>query len=134
MNISFEAALQHIDLEDYDKAKELISQAIEQELEKGNEQAATEYRCVLGELCGNLDEKELAREQFEKVLEYCDRTGTLPRQRAIAKTSLDFFDGKTSAAVAASISGNARRAAELPLVQKPVQNKAFISRQLNKRK
>ena len=130
MNILFEAALQHIDLEDYDKAKELISQAIEQELEKGNEQTATEYRCVLGELCGNLDEKELAREQFKKVLEFCDRTGTLPRQRAIAQTSLDFFDGKITAVQRA----NARRAAERPLVEKPVQNKAFISRQLNKRK
>ena len=77
-------------------------------------------------ICKGLLDAGMSGEMPAAVVE----RGTLPRQRAIAQTSLDFFDGKITAVQRA----NARRAAERPLVEKPVQNKAFISRQLNKRK
>lgn len=132
MNIHFEAALQHINLEDYDKAKELLAKAIGEEMEKGDESTATQYRCVLGELCGRLDEIDAAREQFNLVIEYCDRTNSLPAQRGIAQTSLDLFDGKITPEELRS--ARKRSVTNRPLVGKPVQDKAFISRRMNKRK
>lgn len=129
-NINYTAALKYIDLGENDKAIEKLLLAIEQETEKGNEMGATEYRCVLGEFYANIGMSEHAREQFELVLNYCDANLALPRQRLIAKTSLDIIDGK--------IKPERKKAphevnSAIPLVRKPVQDKAFIAKQLGKK-
>ncbi len=85
MNISFEVALQLINLGSYDKAVERLNEAIAQETENKNESAATEYRCVLAELLANLGKKDEANEEFVKVVSYCIKTGSLPKQREIAE-------------------------------------------------
>lgn len=85
MNISFEVALQLINLGSYDKAVERLNEAIAQETENKNESAATEYRCVLAELLANLGRKDEANEEFVKVVSYCIKTGSLPKQREIAE-------------------------------------------------
>ena len=125
MNINFEVALRHINLESYEKAVEHLNLAINEETEAGREETAVQYACVLGELLANLGRVPEAREQFEKVREYCDRTNSLFKQRQIAQNFLDAFDGKIKLVSEPTSS---------PLFAKPVQNKAFINRQMRKRK
>ena len=85
MNVNFEMALQYINLGSYEKAEKELETAIAAETEKQNFSAATEYRCVLGELLANLGRKKDANEQFKQVVEYCNKTGGLNKQREIAE-------------------------------------------------
>ncbi|MBQ8170570.1 MAG: tetratricopeptide repeat protein [Oscillospiraceae bacterium] len=125
MNFELQKALHYIDLQETEKAISCLKTAIQQELDSGNEAAATECRCVLGELYALDQQKDESREQFEKVMEYSVRTGELMKQREIAVMYLAAFDGKLPAP--------GRRPGDAPLVAKPVQNKGFISKQMNKR-
>lgn len=126
-NVNFKAALQYIDLGESEKAIELLKLAIEQELDKDNESGSIEYRCVLAEYLAKLGRQDEAREEFSEVLRYCDTYTALPRQRAIAKTSIDIIDGVIKVP-------ESKPDPSLPLIPKPMQNKAFISKQLNKKK
>ena len=85
MNVNFEIALQYINLGSYEKAEKELKTAIAAETEKQNLSAATEYRCVLGELLANLGRKKDSNEQFKQVVEYCKKTGELKKQREIAE-------------------------------------------------
>lgn len=125
MNMDFEAALKYIDLGSYDKAIEKLNSAIEKE--SANEETAIQYRCVLGELQANLGHIPEARAEFEKVQAYCLDTHTLEKQGAIAQTYLDVFDGKIKPPA------EQKRPGDAPVVPKPVQDKGFISRQLNRK-
>lgn len=129
MNIHFDLAIQFINLEDYDNALRELNEAITEENGKGSENAAIQYTCVLGELLANLGQIEQSRAEFNKVIEYCRRTNSLPKQLDIAETYIAAFDGKIQ-----MTSAPAKRPGDAPLVGKPVQNKAFIAKQMNKRK
>lgn len=126
-NINFKAALRYIDLGESEKAIELLKLAIEQEFDKDNESDSIEYRCVLGEYLSKLGRQDEAREEFSEVLRYCDTYTALPRQRAIAKTSIDIIDGVIKAP-------EDKPHPSLPIFPKPMQNKAFITQQLKKKK
>lgn len=129
MNVHFELAIQFINLEDYDKALRELNEAIAGENGAGNENSAIQYTCVLGELLANLGRIEESRSEFNKVIEYCRRTDSLPKQLDIAETYIAAFDGKIQMTPQL-----ARRPGDAPLVGKPIQNKAFISKQMNKRR
>lgn len=127
MNVNYEAALQYIDIGNYEKAQESLEKAITIEEEKGDGLAAAQYRCVLGELFANLGNVENAREQFQRVIYYCDNTNTLGTQRKIAQTYIDAFDGKIPAPAKPT------RNPSVPLVPKPVQDKSFISGKMRRK-
>lgn len=131
-NINFEAALKYIDLGSYDKAVEKLNLAIDEENQNDNGIRATEYRCVLGELFAQLGKEEEAREEFTQVIQFADENNVLATQRSIAKTYINAFDGLIPPAPAAS-NETEKRPGDVPLVPKPVQNKGFISRQMNKK-
>ncbi len=124
MNVNFEMAIQYINLEAYDKAVKSLQAAIKEETDKNDERAATEYACVLGELLADLGKKEEAEEEFLKVLDYCDRTNSLHKQREIARDFLDLFHGRTQLVT---------ETAEIPRNVTQLQNKAFITKQQRKR-
>lgn len=128
MNIDFEVALKYIDLGSYDKAIEKLNSAISKEEEGGKADLATQYRCVLGELYAKLGDTKNARTEFYKVIDYCDDTNTLQKQRTIAKTYINVFDG----IIKAPEQPEAKRPGDAPLVPKPVQNKSFIAKQTRK--
>lgn len=133
MNVNFEAALQLINLGNYDKAIAELNKAIDAEMAKDNESTATEYRCVLGELLANLDRKEDARIEFATVVEYCEFSNSLSKQKAIAEVFIKAIDeGKPLPA--GSVRPAPKRNSALPLIPKPVQNKSFIAKQMGKRK
>ena len=94
MDIHFDAALNLINLGNYDSAVRNLEKAIEAEEGKGDTKCAMEYTCVLGELLANMGETERARSEFNKVLGYCTVTNSLPEQRKIAQGFIDEFDGK----------------------------------------
>lgn len=94
MDIHFDAALQLINMGNYDSAVRNLEKAIEAEEGKGDTKCAMEYSCVLGELLANMGETERARDEFNKVLGYCTVTNSLPDQRKIAQGFIDEFDGK----------------------------------------
>ncbi len=125
MNIDFEAALTYINLGSYEKAIQKLKSAIEKE--SGDPTTATKYRCVLGELYANLHMIDESREEFEQVVDYCEDNCILPKQREIALTYLDIFDGK----VPMPAEGQ-KRPGDAPVVPKPVQNRGFIERQSRK--
>ena len=127
MNVNFEAALKYIDLQNFDKAISELNTAIEAEEQKQDGKTATEYRCVLGELFANLGRKDESRKEFEKVLEYCRENNVLQQQRGIAQTYIDMFDGKITP------KPESKKNSAVPLMPKPVQNKGFIAKQMNKR-
>lgn len=131
-NLNYEAALKYIDLGSYDKAVEKLNLAIDEESSKDNDIRATEYRCVLGELFAQLGKEEEAREEFTQVIQFADENNVLATQRSIAKTYINAFDGLILPAPAAS-NETEKRPGDVPLVPKPVQNKGFISRQMNKK-
>lgn len=135
MNVEFEAALKYIDMESYDRAVEHLNKAIDKEMDGGSEETAMEYRCVLGELLANLDRKDEARDEFAAVVDYCDFSKSLPKQNAIAAAFIKAIDeGSPLPQVRARGSAPAKRDPRVPLIPKPVQNKSFISKQMNKRK
>lgn len=131
-NLNYEAALKYIDLGSYDKAVEKLKLAIDEESSKDNDIRATEYRCVLGELFAQLGKEEEAREEFTQVIQFADENNVLATQRSIAKTYINAFDGLIPPVPAAS-NETEKRPGDVPLVPKPVQNKGFISRQMNKK-
>lgn len=137
MNIDFEAALRYIDLGSYDKAVEKLISAIDKE--QDNPENQTKYRCVLGELYANLGKLSECREEFNKVIDYCDETHTLQQQRAIASAYVDALDKKLIDMAIDNYDKQmnqpqpvAKRPGDVPLVPKPVQNKAFIAKQSRK--
>ncbi len=124
MNVNFEMAIQYINLEAYDKAIEALQTAIREESDKNDERTAIEYTCVLGELLADLSRNQESEQEFLKVLEYCNRTNSLPKQRGIAKDFLDLFHGNVQFVT---------EAAEVPRNVKQVQDKSFIVKQQRKR-
>lgn len=94
MNINFEAALHLINLGAYKEAEKNLRKAIDEEKAGGNEQAAIEYTCVLGDLFSSLDEEDKAKAEFDKVLEYCNRTNSLPKQKQIASEFIGAYNLK----------------------------------------
>lgn len=131
-NINFEAALKYIDLGSYDKAVEKLKLAIDEESSKDNDTRAAEYRCVLGELYAQLGKEDEAREEFTQVIQFADENSTLDTQRSIAQTYINAFEGLLPPIPSANTEP-ANRPGDIPLVPKPVQNKGFISRQMNKK-
>ena len=128
MNINFERALKDIDAQRFDSAISELNTAISFEIEHERFEDAEQYRCVLAELLANLSRIPESKTEFEKVLEYCNKNNALPKQKMIAEAFLAKFNKVNSAGFnkrAGGISANA---------QKPHQNRAFISRKLNKRK
>lgn len=132
MNMDFQAALRYIDLGDYNKAIKLLNKAITDEEAAENGIEATQYRCVLGELLINIPKPEEARAEFEKVIAYCDEYNVLDKQRAIARTYIDALDGKLAMPKQQSAPAE-KRPGYIPLVPKPVQDKGFIAKQMNKK-
>ena len=131
-NINFEAALKYIDLGSYDKAVEKLKLALDEESRKDNDPRATEYHCVLGELYAQLGKEDEAREEFTQVIQFADENSTLDTQRSIAQTYINAFEGLLPPIPSANTEP-ANRPGDVPLVPKPVQNKGFISRQMNKK-
>ncbi len=134
MNVEFEKALQYIDRESYDKAIECLNAAIMQEEEQNDLSTATQYRCVLGELYYQLQMDDQARDELTEVMKYCDETNTLTTQREIARTYINAMNGilppKPEGAAEAKPT---ERPKHIPLVPKPLQDRGFITRQMNKK-
>lgn len=129
MNINFEAAIQYINLGNYEAAEKHLNKAIDEEKEKHNESAVAEYRCVLAEFLVNLGRKQEARGLFDKVVAYCNESSTLPEQRSIAMAYIRSIDmGLPMPNEMHKTHGS------LPIVEKPMQNRSFIAKQMNKRK
>jgi len=131
MNTNFEAALRHIDLGNYDKAIEELNTAIDTEMDNDNEGRATEYRCVLGELLANLDRRDDARDEFAAVLDYCDYSRSLPKQRQISIAFIKAIDGGTP--LPDFSRGKQDAPEQRPIFAKPAQDKNFIIKQMNRR-
>ncbi len=127
MSAKFDLALRYIDAGDYNKAIQYLQDAVFDEEDKGSEERAIQYRCVLGELYANLAMEGEARDEFLEVLQYCRENNALPNQKEIALTFLDMFDGKISA------KPTAKAAAERVFAAKPAQDKAFITKQMGKK-
>lgn len=130
MNVNFEAALLHINLENYDRAIEELNTAIDTEMDKDNESLASEYRCVLGELLANLGRLDDARDEFATVLEYCDYSNSLPKQREISIAFINAIDKKTPLP---DFSGGSGASGRRPVFAKPAQDKNFIIKHTNRR-
>lgn len=127
MNVNFEMAIQYINLEAYDKAVDSLQTAIKEESDKGNEKGAMEYTCVLGELYADLGKKKESIDEFTKVLNYCDRTNELPKQRKIAKDFLDMFFGEVKMVT------EPHPAIEMPINVMGLTSKGFIAKNQRKR-
>ncbi len=124
MNVNFEMAIQYINLENYDKAVSSLRTAIKEETDKNNEKTAIEYTCVLGELLADLGKRQEAEQEFLKVINFCDRTNALPKQRAIAADFLDLFHGNVQLVT---------QAPEAPHNVMGMQSKGFIAKNQRKR-
>lgn len=142
MNIEFEKAIQYIDLGNYTKAVDCLNSAIEAEAAAGNDDVATEYRCVLGELYAQLDMEEQAIKEFTAVKEYCDSEQKLKKQNDIAAKFLTAYQTGTIEqllngglnADGAKKAAKPQRPGYVPLIPKPVQDKSFISKQMSKKR
>ncbi len=125
MNKYYAIALKFIDLGMYDEAIDHLKLAIKEAKSADNGDMSVMISCVLGELYANLGKISESKAVFTEVKEYCDKTNSLPAQKEIAEKFLNSFD-------AASRPQNPRRESSPNL--KPQQNKAFITRQMRKRK
>ena len=92
MDINFVAAIYLINMGKYELAVEYLKKAIAEQENNGSTDVAIEYTCVLGELLANINETEEARKEFEKVVEYCEHTNSLYRQKEIAQRFLNEFE------------------------------------------
>ena len=83
-------------------------------------------------LYAQLGKEDEAREEFTQVIQFADENSTLDTQRSIAQTYINAFEGLLPPIPSANTEP-ANRPGDVPLVPKPVQNKGFISRQMNKK-
>lgn len=127
MNVNFEMAIQYINLEEYEKAVESLKAAVKEESDRGNEKGAAEYTCVLGELYADLGMKDESIGEFTKVLDYCNRTNSLPKQRQIAKDFLDLFSGNIKLVT------DTPKTIDVPFNTMGMQSKGFIAKNQRKR-
>ncbi len=134
MNIEFEKALKYIDNESYEKAIQCLNTAIMQEEDKEDFSTATQYRCVLGELYYQLQMDTQARDELSQVMKYCDEHNTLTAQREIARTYINAMNGILPPQPEERKAASAERPKHIPLVPKPVQDKAFITKQMSKKR
>ena len=134
MNVEFEKALRYIDNESYEKAIACLNNAIMQEEDENNLSTATEYRCVLGELYFRMGMEAQARDELNEVVRYCDESSTLSRQREIAKTFINAMDGIVPIEATQERPKSDQRPKHIPLVPKPVQDKAFITKHMSKKR
>ncbi len=121
MNNYYSLALKMIDIGMYDEAINHLKLAISEAKKADSEDMAVMISCVLGELYANLGQISESKAVFTEVCEYCDKTNSLPAQKEIAEKFLNSFD-----------SGSALQ--KFTKNSKPQQNKAFISKQMRKRK
>lgn len=128
MNINFKAAMQYIDLEDYDDAIAHLKKAIMEEEDKDNEADGARFRCVLAELLANLGRKQEARREFDRVVAYCNDTMTLPEQREIAMAYIHDIDRNIPLP-----NDIQKRHGSLPMIEKPVQNRTFIAKKMRRK-
>lgn len=91
MDVHFTAALQHIDLGNYDRAVYNLEAAIKAETDSGNMENAMQCTCVLAELLSNIGEDGRAFEEYNKVLSYCNMTNSLPEQRKLASDYIEMY-------------------------------------------
>lgn len=139
MNLNLEKALAYIDLGSYAKAVDSLEAAISEEEAAGNRFAATEYKCILGELYARLDMSAQAVDVFEDVVLFCDETSCLAQQRDIAMKYLIAYRTGNIDAVFDEMDAPEKKTAVsrpgyLPLIPKPTQDKGFISKQMNKKR
>lgn len=92
MDTYFVAALYLINMGKYELAAERLRGAIDTAFGDGDTDRAMMYTCVLGELLMKMGEIYLAKEEFDKLLRYCNQTGALSEQREIATGYLDELD------------------------------------------
>ena len=79
--------------------------------------------------------RDEARDEFAAVVDYCDFSKRLPDQKTIAGAFIKAIDeGGPLPEMTKRPEASAKRDPRLPLIPKPVQNKSFISKQMNKRK
>lgn len=128
MNIKVEQALKYIDLGSYTKAVDLLKEAVNEETENNNAMEAIKYRCILGELYFQLEMGPQAKEELEAVMEYSQSRNDMKPQFAIAKKYLDIMSGKIP------VKKGKGHPKDLPLMPKPIQNKAFITKQMSKKR
>ena len=121
MNNYYAIALKLIDLGMYDEAIDHLKRAIKEAKSADSEDMAVMISCVLGELYANLGQISESKAVFTEVKEYCDKTNSLPAQKEIAEKFLNSFDTGSNLQKFAKNS-------------KPQQNKAFIAKQMRKRK
>lgn len=144
MNVNFEKAKMYIDRGSYTKAVDSLYDAIEETSKAGNENEATQYKCVLGELFAQLEMEKQATAVFREVVEYSDTNRCLYEQRAIAQRYLIAYETNTIEAVlneqagpapaAKSAAKEPARPGYVPLVPKPTQDKSFITKQMSKKR
>ncbi len=144
MNVNFEKAIMYIDRGSYTKAVDSLYAAIKETSEAGNENEATQYKCVLGELYAQLEMATQATAVFKEVYEYCDTNRCLYEQREIAQKYLIAYETgnidallneQAAPAPAAKPAAKApARPGYVPLIPKPTQDKSFISKQMSKKR
>lgn len=144
MNVNLQKALSYIDIGSYAKAVDCLEAAIKDEEAADNGFAATQYRCILGELYAQLEMASQARDTLEQVVKFCDDNHCLSEQREIAQKYLIAYESGTidsvlneqseAAPEGKASAAKAARPGYLPLIPKPTQNKSFISKQMNKKR
>lgn len=122
MNNYYTIALKFIDLGMYDEAIDHLKRAIKEAKDADSEDLGVMISCVLGELYANLGQISESKAVFTEVKEYCDKTNSLPAQKEIAEKFLNSFNSESTLQKFAKNN------------QKPQQNKAFITKQMRKRK
>ena len=91
MDTKFVAAIYLINMGQYDLAAEYIRKAIKSLDGEGCEEKIIMYTCVLGELFAKMGDVAMAREEFDKVIRYCNVTNSLSEQKEIALGYLKKF-------------------------------------------
>lgn len=128
INVELEAALQHINLGNYEKAMEKLQALIDSADEAQDEIKGAQYRCILGELYAQLGKKDEASKLFSKILEIPSEKDELSMQHNIARRYLEAFAGK------APMPGSPRKVApSVPMMPKPTQNKGFIAKKMTRK-
>ena len=123
-NPNFNLALEYINAGNYEKAVAKLEVCINDAIAADNVSESMQARCVLGELYANIGKKGEAIDHFTQVVKYCTDTGLLRTQGQIAAEYLK----------ALTENKPIKKPNHIPMVEKPVQDKAFITRTMNKKR
>lgn len=92
MIIEYDKALRLLDLEEYDKAEELLKKSVQIAKEKKNNYELMEIYCCYGEFLAMMEREDEAKSYLNEVIDFYEKTSECENEYDMAREILDTIE------------------------------------------